>query len=324
MKIAIIGAGVSGAYLYRLLTSKDHDLDIFDKDPGTRCGITPCAWGTSRGFQELVKAAGLDPSKYILRHLDHVLMDGLKLRADLMTIDKQALVRDLLDGARVSLEQPDTGMYDRIIDATGVSRAYLPRIHEDILLPCVQFRIRTDALLENRIRLGRIGYAWCFPLGDHEYHVGCGSLISDPRKILQDIGWVRGNDSRGDVLCGCRGSVRLASPQGAQPFVVHEDDREVWGVGEAIGCVAPLAGDGIVPGMRSAQLLVNRWNDPSGYAESVLNEFLWMGSERKVIDQLRRGETLGMASAWVLRKNSKRMGMQVRLKDAATLIAHLK
>ena len=44
MKIAIIGAGMTGAYLYKLLVAKGHSVDIFDRYPGTRCGLTPCAW----------------------------------------------------------------------------------------------------------------------------------------------------------------------------------------------------------------------------------------------------------------------------------------
>jgi len=61
LKIAIAGAGMTGAYLYRLLDRKRHTIDIFDRDTGTRCGIKPCAWGTSRGFAERVRASGLDP-----------------------------------------------------------------------------------------------------------------------------------------------------------------------------------------------------------------------------------------------------------------------
>jgi hypothetical protein len=55
--IAIGGAGVTGAYLYRLLNNQGHQVDLFYHDPGTRCGQSPWAWGISRGFPELVKAS---------------------------------------------------------------------------------------------------------------------------------------------------------------------------------------------------------------------------------------------------------------------------
>jgi len=88
LKIAIAGAGVSGAYLYRLLNNQGHQVDLFDHDPGTRCGLSPCAWGTSRGFPELVKGSGLDPKKYVMHRLGYVVMGEYWIEADLTTVNK--------------------------------------------------------------------------------------------------------------------------------------------------------------------------------------------------------------------------------------------
>jgi hypothetical protein len=49
-----------------------------------------------------------------------------------------------------------------------------------------------------------------------------------------------------------------------------------------------------------------------------------MRNERKVIDKLRKKRHLGIQDAWVLKKNSKRMGMQVGLREAAMLIKKLR
>ena len=323
MKIAIVGAGATGAYLFSLLMDKGPHVDIFDTQVGTGCGISPCAWGTSRGFTELVKASGLEPEKYILRRFDYVIMDGLRIRADLMTFDKKRLIKDLLKGVKIQYSRPNAGSYDRIVDATGVSRAYLPAIRDDIILSCIQYRIYTESVLENRIRLGGIGFAWCFPLGDNEYHMGCGSLLSDPDAILKELGWIGNGPSKQRILCACRGTIRLTGPESSTPFVSAGLPNGVWGVGEAIGCVAPLAGDGVVPGMKSVKILMESWDDPGRYTEAILKEFAWMKSERKVIDKLRRNEALDLKDAWVLRKNSRRMGMQVGLKQAALLLKHL-
>ena len=140
-KIAIAGAGTSGAYLYRLLRSKGFHVDIFDIENGTKCGLSPCAWGTSRGFAELVVASGLDPEAYILRRHDHVMMDGAKVKGDLMTFDKPKFVKDLLTGAEVRHSSVCVNDYDRVIDATGVSRALLPAIDDDIILKCCPEKI---------------------------------------------------------------------------------------------------------------------------------------------------------------------------------------
>ncbi len=322
-KIAIMGAGLTGAYLYRLLDRNRYKVDIFDLMPRTRCGIKPCAWGTSTGFEEQVKNAGLSPEKYLRVRSDRVVMDGIKIPADLTTFDKPKLIEDLLQGARIEQRRPDVTAYERIIDATGVSRAFLPPVVDDIILDCIQYRIRTDAVLENRIELGGIGFAWAFPLSGNEYHIGCGSLLSDPLERLKQLGWIGGEGPRSSTLCGCQGRIRLTGPHYSLPFVTTDGPAAVWGVGEAIGCVAPLAGDGIVPGMKSVDLLIEQWDDPDRYSHAIQREFAWMKSERKVIDKLRRKRPLGLNDARILRRNSRRMGMEVRLRDAGLLLKHL-
>jgi len=301
-----------------------HEVDLYDKPPRTKCGINPCAWGTSRGFARLVGAAGLDASHYVLFPSDHVVIDQVRLKADILTFDKKRLINDLRKGATIRQDEPDFAKYEKIIDCTGVSRAFLPPVADDIVLPCVQYRVKTDRPLENEIRLRAIGYSWCFPLSSNEYHVGCGSLLMDPRKIIKELGWVGNGSSSEEVLCACTGSIRLTAPQYSQPFVARTRGCEVWGVGESIGCVAPLAGDGIVPGMRSARILLSRWDEPDGYTRALLHEFGWMKDERRVIDKLRTNRGTGLRDAWTLKKNSRRMAMKVGLREALALMRHLR
>jgi len=325
LKIAIAGAGVAGSYLYRLLNNQGCQVDLFDQAPGTRCGLSPCAWGTSRGFPELVQGSGLDPQKYLIKHFGYVVMDEYWIEADLATVNKPRLIRDLRRGADIKDSLINPAEYDRIIDATGISRVFLPAIQDDMILPCVQWRIRTNTRLDNRIKLGGIGFAWSFPLSRNEYHVGCGSLLSDPNRIMEELAWVRKGTSKGKgkIICSCAGHVRLTGPYQSRPFVIDNGTCEIWGVGEAIGCVAPLAGDGIVAGMRSAQMLMEHWNDPEGYTQAILKTFQWMKPERNVIDKLKMSKRLRMNDAWVLRKNSRRMGMKVGLREARILLDHL-
>jgi flavin-dependent dehydrogenase len=326
MKVAIVGAGMTGAYLFRLLNDNGHEVHIFDrKEQGTSCGLTPCAWGTSADFIGHVGKAGLDAGQYILRRFDHVWMDDVRISADLITFDKPRLVRDLLQGAAIRFAPLPTRSFDRVIDATGVARALLPAIADDIIMECRQYLVETDEPLESRIRLGGIGYAWCFPLAGNLYHIGCGSLLADPQRILEQLGWLESNPPRHGkkVLCGCAGKIRLTGPHQSQPFVTGGCGEGIWGVGEAIGCVAPLVGDGIVPGMRSVQLLLDAWNDSRQYREAVLDEFSWMKGERGVVDSLRRAEGVGLREALVLRKNSRRMGMRVGIREAIELLKNL-
>ena len=325
MKVAIAGAGTTGAYAFRLLKSRGIHADVFGRDCPTACGINPCAWGTSRDFLDLVRAAGLDPKKYLLQATDHVWMDEVRIPGDLMTFDKPSLIQDLLCGATIAKGPLDTKAYDRVIDATGVARSYLPPIKADVLLPCIQRRLETSGPLENRIKLGGVGYAWIFPLGRYGYHIGCGSLAGDPKAYLKSLGWAenRGGHPSKRVACACSGRVRLSGPQASQPFVVPNTAARIWGVGESIGCVAPLAGDGVVPGMKSVQILLQHWDDPEAYTKSILKEFRWMEKERQVIDKLLSKGSLQIKDAWVLKKNSRRMGMQVGVKEAIALLGAL-
>jgi len=320
-KIAIMGAGMVGSYLYRLLCNAGYDnVTLFDTKhrSQTKCGIHPCAWGTSNGFHELVKAAGLDPEEYILKKPEYLMMDEVKVKADLMSFDKPRLIGDLLRDTSITYSTPDIGEYDRIIDATGISRAYLPQIENDATLECIQYKALRDLNrepLENRTKLGNIGYAWIFPLSGNSYHIGCGSFKAAPHIMLRQLGWL--DDCV--MVCGCVSMIRLTAPKGSLPFV----HGNIWGVGESIGCVAPMAGDGIVPGMKSAQILLQNWDDPEEYTYAILNEFAWMEDERLVIDKLRQGKTIGMKDALVLKKNSERMGMEIGLKEAAMLMKRL-
>lgn len=317
---------MTGAYLYRLLARKGHEVDLYDLENRTRCGLTPCAWGTSSEFSPLVEATGLDPTKYISQRLTQVHMDDIPVRAQLMTINKPSLITDLLQGAQIRQIPLNPRKYERVIDATGVSRSLLPPIGIDIVLPCVQSMIHTSRALENRIKLGGIGYAWCFPLGNNRYHIGCGSFIKDPQMIMAELGWL-GHDHSSlpiSVICSCSGRIRLTSPEYSQPFVLNNGDYEVWGIGEAIGCVAPLAGDGIVPGLRSAQLLVDHWHDPAAYRRAIIEDMGWMTGERQVLDKLIEGRRLGIFDAWVLKKNSTRMGMKIGIKKASMLMRNLR
>ena len=326
MKLAIVGGGMTGAYLFRLLKNEGCQVHLYDREQGTGCGIKPCAWGASANFVELVENAGLDAEKYVLQRIDHVHIDDVGFKADLITFDKPKLVKDLLGDAPIHFSPLPTGKYDRVIDATGSTRALLPEIEDDIIMECRQYLIETGEPLENRIRLGGIGYAWCFRLSRNRYHVGCGSLLDDPRRILEKLGWLESSSPRYEkkILCRCVGNIRLTGPHLSRPFFVNGPGEGIWGIGEAIGCVAPLAGDGIVPGLRSVLLLLESWDDPWKYTGAVLDEFRWMNDERAVVDRMRKAEGIGILDAMVLKRNSKRMGMRVGLRDALTLLRNLR
>ena len=115
-----------------------------------------------------------------------------------------------------------------------------------------------------------------------------------------------------DILCSCGGTIRLTGPDHSQPFFVASDGHEIWGVGESIGCVPPLVGDGIVSGMKSVQILLDHWHDPFEYAKAIKKEFRWMGRERKAVDKLRSNKNLRLAGCMVIEKECWKNGNKGR------------
>jgi flavin-dependent dehydrogenase len=298
MKVAIAGAGVSGSYLASCLAKKGVAVDLYDLPHQNACSISPCAWMATREIVPLVRSAGLDPEHYILNRFSSAIFQGREFGVDLMTIDKPALVRDLRGDVPVRYGSFNPDEYDRVIDATGTARAFLPPIADDRLVPCVQYQGTT----ENTRTLPEIhcvygGYAWSFPLGDGRCHVGCLSHAVDPSSLLKDTELLSGMTTG----CGCRSHLRVTSPAGALPFVAGN----IWGIGEAIGCVYPLLGDGIVPALRSVGLILTSWNDPETYRRTVLSAFSSMSAEHKVLTALNGGRRPGLKD--LLGMNSSRL-----------------
>ena len=311
MKVAIYGAGLVGSYLYRLLINSGFSqVTVFEKQNShqTSCGISSCAWATSTGFEKLITDVNLNPEEYILQTFDKVSLNGVSIPAVIMVIDKPKLIADLLvrDDVKVSPEKDEH--FDRIIDATGFARAYLPKIDNDIIASCLQYRVYSNEPLGCDINVSDLGYVWRFPLSKYEYHIGAGSIMVSPQQMLNKLGWLE----NGDHLCSCVGRIRFNSPHYSLPFIdVTKDGNHcpIWGVGEAIGCVSPLSGEGIIPGLISARLLLNNWDDPDAYQHSILKEFLWMKKERSVIDKAMQGKRMNLFDARILKRNSKRLNI---------------
>jgi hypothetical protein len=314
-----------GSYLHRILENSGIPADLYTTNGlRTSCGINPCAWGTSRPFFDLVRSSGLDPYDYVLMRPNKVIFQGIELKGDLLTFNKPKLIGDLQNGSQI-IDGPLKGNgYERIVDATGTARAYLPPLKDDLRVPCVQYRVHGADLDPSAVYItyGGIGYSWSFPLSENQFHIGGGSLLVDPEAMVHKSGLL---DHGGKVLCECRGRVRISTPQSAAPFVSVNPSLgcEVWGVGEAIGVVAPIAGEGVVHGMRSAKILQQRWDSPEAYSAAILDEFPWMPTERRILEKLMAGESPSIGDWRALMKMGKRMGADLGLKETMSLLSFL-
>ena len=336
MKVAIVGAGISGGYLAHLLERQGISPDVYEwGDHDTSCRCRSCGWGAPEGTGRYLELAGLELEDYLLEPMQSMNFDGLVARTPLYTLHKPRLIKDLRSGLRITerrFTDREAEEYDVVVDATGIARAILPPCSSDLTLPTQQFRLtvepRGGRVLEPGVygnQIPGLGYIWVFPLGRNQYHIGAGGLMFDRYgEILEQF---FDNLSPAYSLtrhCSCTGEVRVASPHYAQPLVSvtrREDEtlQRILGVGESIGTVSPFTGEGIIYSLECARLLAGSWPDEKAYASRVLSRFGWMKKERETLDYLLSdGRVTGprLRDRWRFYRNARRSGVRLPMLEA--------
>jgi len=275
--IQIYGAGVAGTFLYYILTKNGYRCSIFDfrKSPDCRCG-----WGIAyKEAKDLYSEIDLDLDEFILTVPEKVFVNGVEFKnRGIAIFDKIGLLSELWKGFVFREENAKI-----IVDATGSSRAFLPKIDGDRVVPTLQFKERQRIDENIYIYFERHGYAWAFPLGD-EWHIGAGSVCEEKipyliKKLRQSYGLEEAESS-----CSCRAKIRMLPPSRCKPFV----SNNIVGVGEAIGCVSG-AGEGNVPALKSAKILFQCLENLEEYEKRILKELGWIEREQKFLDSVLRG-----------------------------------
>ncbi len=343
MKVAIAGAGIAGGYLAGLLGQKGISSDVYDgMVHNTRCGCRSCGWGAPVGIEKYLTDFGLDLEDYLLEPMSSINFDGLVATTPLCTLDKPRLIRDLKSGARFmrhNLSQEEAERYDIVVDATGITRAFLPPCVSDLTLPTLQHRVAVEAHGKDTLQAGiygnripGLGYLWIFPLGNNQYHIGIGGIGLVCHSSLMDQFY---QESSGrfsfTTLCSCEGVVRVASPFYSTPFYsrkIREDGTSLTtvGIGESIGTVSPFTGEGIVFSLECARILADSWLDPGKYTKAVLARFAWMKKERETLDYLllQRGKSgPRLRDRWRFFRNARRSGIGLPMLEAFRRIGTL-
>lgn len=316
LRIAIAGAGMAGSYLYRLLKEVGGEISLYDVVERTGCGQRPCAWGVAPAdeYRRLV-GRFLDPERYVEQRSDQVRIDGVPMGADLLTVDKPALIRDMIGGASIRYDRLDPGEYDLVVDATGVERAYLgPVSSDDLIAELCQYRLASNQDLGAWFQTSSSGYGWCFPLGQGEYHVGYGNL---PPHVGEGMRTIDAVVFGSKVKCACRSRIRLSSPYHSAPLV----RGNVVGVGESIGTVGPLGGDGNLYAMQCSLMLSESLHDLEAYQERVLRTFEWMRKERTTLTRMLDGHRPSPSDVKVFLEHAHRAGFTMSPVRALRLLA---
>ena len=109
------------------------------------------------------------------------------------------------------------------------------------------------------------GYFWYFPLDDNYAHIGAGDKKRRHIAIVDDFISKYG----GRIVKKVGRPVRLTPPQLCEPYI----NGNVIGVGESIGTVFALLGEGIIPSTQCADILVNNINALERYSILVKHRF---------------------------------------------------
>jgi flavin-dependent dehydrogenase len=272
VKLAIVGAGVAGSYLGNRLQEDGHQIEIFEASR-KESHWPVCAWGASKNMLEIFsKNAGLNFDDYVLHR-------GKKLRMDLPDEKTEYLEQDLCQGLKINYgfhctpESDFLSNYDYVIDCTGVHRSLLPRSSQDFIIPSYEFLVENVNEIEEFYVIGykgARGYFWFFPLGNGRAYMGAGDI---DRKYFGISEFFEKNP-RAKVLRKIGRPIRLSPPKRMLPF--HNDN--IIGVGESIGCVFPMLGEGIIPSLICCGIFIEVLNkdskfDAKLYEKKILKKF---------------------------------------------------
>ncbi|MCY0851714.1 MAG: NAD(P)/FAD-dependent oxidoreductase [Thermoplasma acidophilum] len=256
MKISIMGLGISGLYLYERLSQSGFDVSAFDVK--RRDFYIPCAYATNFNLMKpLMSRIGIDFDNYVLFRSETITMSGENGNeiefpsTGLVTFDRNGLQRDMMDG----IEMKNEAGADIVVDATGISRSYLGRNSGDLTYYTKEYL--TDHVVHEDFYFlflnGGLGYLWEFPLDPGHFHVGIGSLRRDDLNRIDGYNRIR--------ITGRR--IRM------KPLFGAASRGNIVGIGESIGTVSPLTGEGILPSVESAELLYQAISDESDPDEAI-------------------------------------------------------
>ena len=299
MKIAVVGMGVAGSYLLNQL-ARDHEVTGFDRYPEEKFECV-CAWGANkRLIRRFAEDCDIDFDDHILSEGRSIItrIGGIESESrlnGLVSFDKhgffEAMRRPYNDRVRYNTwirSEADLKDFDLVIDATGL-RVLLPKVgSREIRIPCVQYKMEygegeapfDDFYIE--VLEGMGGYLWYFPLGGGAAHVGAGDFNHGHIKAID--AFVDRYGGRKQKVVGR--PIRLCPPRYCQPFRVGR----VVGVGESIGTVFPLLGEGIVEALECSELLVRHLDDLDLYGRKVLKRFAYYDTVYDFLLPIFKGE----------------------------------
>ncbi len=296
--IRIMGLGISGIYLFYRLKNAGFNVSGYDIKRSDY--YIPCAYATNiNSIKGYMSEIGIEFEQYMLSKADDVTFAGnnflpVNLHGNgLCTFDKNRLENDALKNIKLDGTKPGTN--DIIVDATGISRAYLGRTKNDkqyFTLEYLADRSDYNSFYFYFLPNAR-GYFWSFPLGN-KYHTGIGSISREDLIIMRKY-------SKNRVISR---NIRMK----LTPDSIFTGNTV--GIGESVGTVSPITGEGIVPSLKSAELLfqmINRYGNDfaENYKKNFLNKFGYYIKLNRLVNNLQEGKIKKMENITAIKDVKK-------------------
>jgi flavin-dependent dehydrogenase len=172
---------------------------------------------------------------------------------------------------------------------------------------------------------GAKGYFWYFPLDDGRGYMGAG----DVEKKYYGVKEFFADHPEAKVVKKIGRPIRLAPPKMMEPFM----DGNIIGVGESIGCVFPMLGEGIIPSLICCDIFLqvldesDKQFDAKSYRKKVLDRFGYYYDVYRIVRLKMEGKlstvrhmNLLMSMYRHMKKEEKRFGFEISLDKMTRMV----
>jgi flavin-dependent dehydrogenase len=308
MKVAIIGAGISGLYLGWKLAENEHQVTIFEKRE--KIGKEVCSGLFSERILEFIPQS----QKLIQNQIEYCLIrfpkQTLKIKFSnrfliMSHFELDRLVASLAEksGAKIFLNyfysKVEPWKFERIIGCDGPNSI----VRKSLGLPEPNFRLAIQGFISQNDNSNFVetwptddGFVWKIPRGKEiEY-----GIISNPKgaKLLFED-FLEKNNLHLDYNPSTTQINSAIVPQG----LIIPSNRKITLCGDAAGLTKPWSGGGVVWSLMAANLLLKNFPDFLKYQKAVKKFFLPKIIFSKIITKM--VYFLGFNFPWILPKNIK-------------------
>ncbi|CAB3289086.1 conserved protein of unknown function [Methanocaldococcus lauensis] len=304
MRVGIIGAGVSGSVLYRLLYEKGFYINIYDPLLVRGCKSSTFVFSKKSEYllvKKILKKLNIHFQDYIVKEINEIDINGVSyfLNKKIYIVNKPKLIEDLVPRTLINQREfkpainrfitkvsttgtivrefsteDEAKYYDLVVDASGNAKVLQLNNKSTNDIKVCQFLINSskkiDNILIDNIKISHrkplIGYSWVIPIENEMYHIGC-AYYKNSNKLLDYLTIYVKKIFGNDYTKICSCISKINGNLLFESFISgHYQKKCIASIGESIGLVSPF-GHGNVYAIISAYILskfINKYEPREG------------------------------------------------------------